>query len=189
MLATAIMEAQKYEIDVTRSTIKWTGEKVLGKHWGTVKIKEGHLIKNDNVSRGEFRIDMTTITVDDIKDAGTNAKLLGHLKSDDFFSVDNFNTSIFILEKITPYNPKPGENFNHWVSGKLTIKGITNDIRFPAQINFTERGFTASAEFTIDRTRWNVRYGSGSLFSNLGDSMIYDDIKFELAINGRLSAQ
>lgn len=184
MLTATAMQAQKFGIDVNASTLKWTAEKVTGKHWGTVKIKEGHLIKNDNQARGEFRVDMTTIKVDDIKDAGTNAKLLNHLNSDDFFNVENFNTSIFILEKITPYNPKAGENFNHWVSGKLTIKGITNEIRFPAMINFSDKGMTANAEFTIDRTKWNVRYGSGSLFSNLGDSMIYDDIKFELYLKG-----
>ncbi|MBE2189591.1 MAG: YceI family protein [Desulfobulbaceae bacterium] len=184
MLTATAMQAQKYTIDAKSSTIKWIGEKVIGKHWGTIKLQEGHLMRNDNQTRGEFRIDMTTIKIDDLKDAGTNAKLLGHLKSDDFFNVDNFKTATFILDKITPYNPKPGENYNYWVSGKLTIKGITNEIRFPAQIDFSETSFTSNAEFTIDRTKWNVKYNSGSLFSGLGDSMIYDDIKFELVLKG-----
>jgi polyisoprenoid-binding protein YceI len=184
MLTATALQAQKYTIDAKSSTMKWIGEKVIGKHWGTIKLQEGHLIRNDNQTRGEFRIDMTTIKVDDLKDAESNAKLLGHLKSEDFFNVDNYRISTFMLDKITPYNPKPGEKFNYWVSGKLTIKDITNEIRFPAQINFSENGFTANAEFTIDRTKWNIRYNSGSMFSNLGDRMIYDDIKFELSLKG-----
>jgi polyisoprenoid-binding protein YceI len=184
MLTATALQAQKYTIDAKSSTMKWIGEKVIGKHWGTIKLQEGHLIRNDNQTRGEFRIDMTTIKVDDLKDAESNAKLLGHLKSEDFFNVDNYRIATFMLDKITPYNPKPGENFYYWVSGKLTIKDITNEIRFPAQINFSENGFTANAEFTIDRTKWNIRYNSGSMFSNLGDRMIYDDIKFELSLKG-----
>jgi polyisoprenoid-binding protein YceI len=184
MLTATTMQAQNYTLDTKSSSIKWIGEKIIGKHWGTIKFEQGHLIRHDNIVRGEFRIDMTSIKVDDLKDAESNAKLLGHLKSDDFFNVDNYKLSTFLLDKITPYNPKPGENYNYWVTGKLIIKGITNEIRFPAKINFDERSFTAHAEFTIDRTRWDIKYNSGSLFSGLGDAMIYDDIKFELNLRG-----
>jgi len=173
--------AQNYETDTQKSILKWTGEKILGKHWGTVKIKNGTISNNNNKMTGSFEIDMTTIVADDLKkDKSTHDKLVGHLKSDDFFSVDKFSTSTFIIKKMDKYNPKKGENYNYMITGDLTIKGITHEIRFPAKIDINNNELKAKAEFTIDRTKWNIRYGSGTFFDNLGDKAIYDDIKFEL---------
>lgn len=176
--------AQDYIIDSKASGLKWTGEKVTGKHWGTVNIKDGGMTKSGNNFSGNFTIDMTSIKVDDLKDAETNGKLLGHLKSDDFFSVAKHNTSTFKLKGIKDYKPKKDEKGNHWVTGDLTIKGITHEIGFPAEIKFDGKGFKADAKFTINRAKWDIRYGSGSFFDNLGDKTIYDDIKFELSLAG-----
>jgi len=181
-LLSPVLFAQNYSVDAAKSTLGWTGEKVTGAHNGTVGIKSG-MFKVDDAMKmtGEFEIDMTSIVVLDIENADYNAKLKGHLESDDFFSVANYKSSTFEITKAVPYN---GESANYRVTGKLTIKGITNEISFPAQIDFTDEGFSANAQFTIDRSRWEIKYGSGSFFDALGDKLIYDDIKFDLNIAG-----
>lgn len=179
------MSAQNYSVDASSSSLKWFGEKVLGKHNGSVNIKDGTMTKSGKSFSGNFSIDMTSITNEDLKDAEYNAKLIGHLKSDDFFSVAKHNTATFKLKNIKDYTPKKGEQGKHWVTGDLTIKGITNEIAFPANITFTDKGFNADAKFSIDRTKWDIRYGSGSFFDNLGDKTIYDEIKFNLSLVGK----
>lgn len=177
--------ANNFSVDAKASKLNWTGEKVTGKHWGTVNIKNGSVSLNGEKMTGSFDIDMTSIVADDLKkDKATHDKLVGHLKSDDFFSVDKNPTAKFKLKKADKYNPKKGENFNYMVTGDLTIKGITNEIRFPAKIDIKGKNMTAKASFTIDRSKWDVRFGSGSFFDNLGDKMIYDDIKFDLNLKG-----
>lgn len=185
-LFAANVSAQNYVVDAKASNLKWLGEKVLGKHWGTVDIKDGMMTKSGNNFTGNFTIDMTTIKSDDLKDAETNAKLVGHLKSDDFFSVDKHKNSTFKLKNIKEYKAKKNEKGNYWVTGDLTIKGITNEIGFPAEIKFDSNGFKADASFTINRAKWDVRFGSGSFFDNLGDKTIYDDIKFDLLLVGKV---
>jgi len=180
-LAPALL-AQTYNVDAAKSTLGWTGEKVTGAHNGTVAISSGMMKMDDeNVLSGEFAIDMTSINCLDIESEEYNGKLVGHLKSDDFFSVANHPTATFEITRAVAYE---GDGANHRVFGKLTIKGITNEISFPAQIDFTDAGFTAKANFTIDRSKWNVKYGSGSFFDALGDKLIYDDIKFDLNLTG-----
>lgn len=174
--------AQTYNVDATKSTLGWTGEKVTGAHHGTVAISSGMFTMNDaKEMTGEFAVDMTSITNLDIESAEYNAKLVKHLKSDDFFAVASHPTATFEISRAIEFQ---GDGANHRVFGKLTIKGITNEISFPAQIDFTDAGFTAKANFSIDRSRWNVKYGSGSFFDALGDKLIYDDIKFDLHLTG-----
>ncbi|MEL6821664.1 MAG: YceI family protein [Calditrichota bacterium] len=177
-----VLFAQNYSVDATNSSLGWTGEKVTGAHNGTIGIKQG-MFKVDDAMKmtGEFEIDMTSIVVLDIEDPGTNAKLVSHLKNADFFDSGNHPSSTFEITKAVPYR---GENANYRVTGKLTIKGITNEISFPAQIDFTDDSFMAKAQFSIDRSRWEIKYGSGSFFDALGDKLIYDDIKFDLNITG-----
>jgi len=178
--------AMNFSVDAKSSKLNWTGEKITGKHWGTVNIKNGTVNLDNNKMSGSFEIDMTSILAEDLKgDKATHDKLVGHLKSDDFFSVDKNPTAKFTLKKADKYNPKKGESFNYMITGDLTIKGITNEIRFPANIDIKDKNMTANASFTIDRTKWNVRYGSGSFFDNLGDKAIYDDIKFDLTLKGK----
>ncbi len=154
--------AMNFSVDAKSSKLNWTGEKITGKHWGTVNIKNGAVNSDNNKMSGSFEIDMTSIVSEDLKgDKATHDKLIGHLKSDDFFSVDKNPTAKFTLKKADKYNPKKGENYNYMITGDLTIKGITHEIRFPANINIKDKNMTANASFTIDRTKWNVRYGSG----------------------------
>ena len=173
--------AQTYQVDTEKSLLKWKGEKVTGFHVGTVKIKDGKLIKNGEKFSGEFVIDMTTIDNEDLE-GEWKTKLLNHLRSDDFFSVEKYPTATFKVTKVALYKPREGENYTHKVTGDLTIKGITNEISFPVVMEVTDKMITADAAFTIDRTQWDIRFRSGSFFENLGDKLIYDDIKFDLKL-------
>lgn len=171
------------KLNTESSKLEWVGEKVTGKHWGTVAIKSGNLILNDGkLVGGKIEINMQSIVVDDLT-GNSKTKLEGHLKSDDFFSSEKNPTSTF---EITQIREEKGKNGNtHSVSGNLNIKGIVKEVSFPARINVSEDKITAFASFSLDRTLWNVRYGSGSFFDNLGDKTIYDEfqIKFNITAN------
>lgn len=176
--------AQTYTVDAANSKLAWEGAKVTGKHHGTINIQSGQLSLDGETLSGEFAIDMNSIVNFDLEDPQWNQKLVGHLKSDDFFSVDKHPVSTFKITNVAQYEAKEGEQATHTITGDLTIKGITHQISFPAYVNFTENGVVAEANFAIDRTKWDVRFRSGSFFENLGDKLIYDDIKFELNLKG-----
>lgn len=175
---------QKVAVDTKNSKMEWIAEKVTGKHWGTVNIKSGAFeMDGGKLTGGTFDIDMTTIKVVDIEDKETNAKLTGHLMSDDFFSVKNHNTAQFVITKVKEKEGKNGNNYE--ITGDLTIKGITKPITFPARISVKDNQMKAYASLDVDRTKWDVRYGSGSFFDDLGDRTIYDEfnIKLDLTAN------
>ena len=172
-----------YKIDTNKSDVAWVGKKVTGQHNGKIKIASGDLeVKGNVVSGGIITIDMTTISNEDLKEKESNDKLLGHLKSADFFNVEKFPTAKFEIGKMTPNTKAVGKN-NYNVTGKLTIKGITKDVSFPATVVIAGNSLTANADFKLDRTLWDIKYGSGKFFDGLGDKMIHDDfaIKFEIS--------
>lgn len=171
----------KFVVDAAATSIEWVGKKVTGKHNGYVSVNSGELvIDNLTVKSGTFDINMQTMTVEDIKDPGSNGKLLGHLKSDDFFSVDKFPSAKFVLTSVTQ---KSGNTYT--VKGKLTIKGITQDIEFPADITFEGKTMKANANIKVDRTKFDIRYRSTNFFENLGDKAIYNDFELNLALVAR----
>lgn len=161
------------KIDLEESTVNWTGKKVTGEHTGTIKIKSGSLKMNDGkLEGGSFVIDMTSIACTDL-DGGGAAKLVGHLSSDDFFGIANHPTAELVITDVS----RRGDTNNYEVSADLTIKGITKPVEFIAQVG----EHSAKADITIDRTEYDIRYGSGSFFDGLGDKMIYDN--FDLQVN------
>jgi len=142
------------KVDASKSTVKWLGKKVTGEHFGSIAVKEGSLeVANGKVSGGKVVIDMASLTVEDIKDAGTNGKLVGHLKSDDFFGVATFPTAELVVTKVE------NNGSNHTFSGNLTIKGITNPATFTATSSKDGKSTVYKGTLTIDRTKYNVRYG------------------------------
>lgn len=172
VLATVAFTNTKKEVNTSESTITWTGEKVTGSHEGTITLESGHLMMEDEkIIGGEFVMDMTSINVTDL--SGENKeKLEGHLKSEDFFGIEkNPKAKLVITSAASKGNGKYG------VVGDLTIKNQTHPITFDLMMN----GDTASTKLTIDRTKYDVRYGSGSFFDNLGDKTIYDN--FDLDVN------
>jgi polyisoprenoid-binding protein YceI len=177
IVCTAIAANPTAKVDTKKSTLGWAAKKVTGAHNGKVNISSGSFTLNGNVvTGGRFEVDMTSITCEDITDKETNGKLIGHLKSDDFFSVAGYPKATFT---ITEAKQVKGNEYE--IKGNLTIKGKTNEISFPADINVQAKTITAKANVKIDRTKWDIRYGSGKFFENLGDKMIYDE--FELNVN------
>lgn len=167
------------EIDTGASVIKWVGKKVTGQHNGTVNLKSGTVdIEKDSINGGQFEIDMKTIKVLDLTDAGNNAKLTGHLKSDDFFGVDQHPVATFKIDSIKPLKGK--KDANSEIKGTLTVKGISNPIVFPAWVEVKNGKGSAKGKFPVDRTLYNVRYNSGKFVPNIGDKMIYDNFDIEL---------
>lgn len=170
---TSIATAQNKKINVEKSTINWLGKKVTGKHTGTISFESGTLVFEKNALKGgSFTVDMTSINVTDLEAGKGKEKLEGHLKSDDFFGVEKYPTSTLEFKKIGSKG-----NGVYSVTADLTIKGITNSVTFDITVN----GNTATAKLVVDRSKYDVRYGSGSFFDNLGDKTIYDD--FELTVN------
>jgi len=166
----------KQKINTTASKIDWTGRKVTGKHTGTVNIKEGSLdIKDGFLVGGTFTIDMPSLKSTDLTGEYAD-KLEGHLKSDDFFATAAYPTSVL---KITQANAKGEGQFE--VKANLTIKDVTQPITFMATLLPDGKKYKATANLTIDRTLYNVKYGSGKFFEDLGDTTIYDE--FDLAIS------
>lgn len=164
-------------VDTNASYVKWTGYKVTGKHFGKVKIQDGKLDYNNGVlTGGSFVMDMKSISVEDISGEYAN-KLRGHLMSDDFFGVEKHPMAKFVITKAISRGT-PGA---YKVIGNLTIKGITKEIRFNADLK-EENGKTIGvASMKIDRSEFDIRFGSGSFFENLGDKTIYDE--FDLDVN------
>ena len=177
-MTTAVFAATQ-KVDVTKSVINWTGKKVTGEHHGTIAIKEGNLeVNNSKITGGKIVMDMPTIADVDLTDAGMNAKLIGHLKSDDFFGVVNFPTSEFIITKAE------ANGNNYTFTGNMTIKGITNPVSFTATSSKDGKNNVYKGSLTVDRSKYNVRYGSKSFFNDLGDKVINDEfiLNFNLVV-------
>ncbi len=180
--AEAPAEAVSYSVNLDESVIGWKGSKLAYYHNGTINLQNGSLsVVDGKVVAGEFDIDMTSLTdLDLADDAEKKAKLEGHLKSDDFFNVEEYPTSTFVITDVEQI-----DGAKHMVSGNLTMKGTTHKISFPADIEVTENGVNASALFSIDRTKWNVNYNSGNIFTDLVADQVISD---EMALNLKLIA-
>ena len=160
------------------SNIDWVGKKVSGEHTGTINIKEGAIQFHDgHLSGGKILIDMASMTTTDLEGEWAD-KLIGHLNSPDFFDVKNHNTATLTITSF-----KLNEGTNYSVSGTLMIKGISKPITFPATIEMKDGKLAAYAEVKVDRTLYDIKYGSGKFFEGLGDKMIDDEfiVKFKIA--------
>nr|WP_229215310.1 YceI family protein [Dyadobacter bucti] len=164
-------------VDTKSSTVVWGAKKVTGTHAGTVPLTSGSLIvDNDKLKGGNFVIDVKSLVVTDVTDKEMNGKLTGHLKSDDFFSVEKHPQAKLVISSVTP---KGGNAYD--VTGKLTIKGITQDVKFPATVKADSKKVTANAKVTVDRTKYDIKFRSANFFENLGDKAIDND--FTLDVN------
>ncbi|MFI8380454.1 YceI family protein [Leeuwenhoekiella sp. NPDC079379] len=160
------------KVSVKSSSISWEGKKVTGNHEGTIQLKDGFFqMEGDAITGGEFVIDMSSINVTDLE-GDSKGQLEGHLKSDDFFGVEKFPSAKLVITKAV----KKGNTYA--VTGDLTIKDTTAPVTF----DLVKAGNTLSTLLTIDRTKYGVRYGSGSFFDNLGDKAIYDDFTLDIKL-------
>lgn len=175
-------DGNKMNVDAKASSMNWKGSKVTGSHVGTVAVQSGSVESDGKtITSAQVNIDMTSIqcTDADMNDE-YKGKLVGHLSSPDFFNTAEHGTASFDLTK---FEAKKGENgANYMVTGKLTIKGITNTISFPAKVTMNKGEIIVEAKVMVDRTKWDIKYGSGSFFDSLGDNMIYDDMEIDFRI-------
>ena len=171
VLATTSVSAQNKKVDTSKSSINWVGKKVTGQHSGTINIKDGALVfKGKKLAGGTFTVDMTSLTATDLT-GEYQGKLNGHLKADDFFGTEKFPTATLVFKKI---GVKTLNVYN--VTADLTIKNITKPVTFDISVN----GDTATTTFNVDRTKYDIKYGSKSFFDSIGDKAISDE--FELAV-------
>jgi polyisoprenoid-binding protein YceI len=171
----------KYDVDTEKSKLTWKAEKISGGHDGFVFLKSGNIMMDHGkISAANFVVDMNTITNEDIESEEYSQKLVGHLKSADFFEVDKFPEVTFSMIKS---NPNGNDKFD--IVGELTIKGNKDVISFPIEISQTKSELIAKGTFTFDRTKFDIIYGSGSFFDNLGDKAIKHEVNvdFEIVFN------
>ena len=172
LLITTSLFSQMKPINTETSKIKWKGREISTKtHYGSLKFIDGKISISNNEVKGQVRVDMESLKVEDLT-GGFKNKLEGHLKSDDFFSVDKHKISM--LKVIS--SKKMGDNY--LIDAILTIKEISHPLSFELSIDDNK----ATANLSFDRSKYNVRFRSGSFFENLGDKLILDDIDLEVEL-------
>jgi polyisoprenoid-binding protein YceI len=158
------------KVNVETSVVIWTGYKLTGQHEGTITLKEGVLLfENETLTGGNFIIDMTTINTTDLQ-GGAKNRLDGHLKNEHFFDVDKHKTAAMTFKDVKP------NGSSYFIIADLTIKGITKEISFNMKVSEN----LATANLKIDRTKFNITYKSASLSNVLKDKAIYDE--FDLRV-------
>jgi polyisoprenoid-binding protein YceI len=178
-------DTKNYVFDVKNSSIHWLGKKVTGQHDGGVNLKSGEItLAGEELKAAKFVVDLTSITVADLTDPGYNAKLVGHLKAEDFFGTDKFPEATFELKKAS--SPKKAESGNTYtVDGIFTIKGVSNEVSFPIVLVKSGNLVTAIGKINIDRTKYGIKYGSKSIFSDIGDKAIDDNFELDIKLSGK----
>lgn len=174
-----IQGQETYKISPENSTIEWVGEKVSGAHSGYINLQNAFfLFKEKKIVGGEFNIDMNSIKCTDIENPAYAAKLEEHLKDPDFFNRSKYPTSNFKITNII------FDGTSYMITGNITIKEISQEITFPAKFENDGDLFRANATLKIDRTKNDIKYGSGSFFDDLGDRMIYDEFTLKIHLQG-----
>ena len=172
LYANSSLSAQITGINLQESIVNWNGGKVTGAHEGTINFKEGFFIyENDKIVGGDFIVNMSTLINTDLT-GKDKLELEKNLKSFNFFNTEDFKTSELVFKSIID----KGKNL-YKVTADLTIKGVTNTIKFDLILN--KQG--ATAKLKIDRTKYGIQYGSGTFFDDIGDWTIYEE--FDLNID------
>ena len=170
-------EFETFYADIESSNVEWVGARPASQHNGIVTLKDGTLlISEGEIAGGEFVIDLENIVVLDITDPSRNARLKEHLESDDFFDVPNHPEAVFEITGVQKLDQSDDEN-THRLTGNLTMRGVTRSVTFNAAIDVDNNRVNARSEqFLIDRTEWGVNFQSRSVFADLVDRFILDDI-------------
>ena len=157
---------------IAKGIINWEGSKITtDSHTGTLDISEGELtFEADALVGGSFIVDMNSIVCTDLSEK-SGARLVGHLKSDDFFGVAEHPTAALTFTSVE------ATETGYTITGDFTIRDITNAETFELKIN----GNTVTADLEIDRSKYNVKFRSGSFFENLGDKLINDELKLRVS--------
>lgn len=193
-------------LDVATSTVAWTGYKPTGKHFGKIPATAGTLVvEGDAITGGTFTFDITGLKIEDMEESNENyGKLWGHLQSPDFFDAANHPQATFEITAVEPFTA--GEmiadkqefasantpavdssiapaNPTHWISGNLTMRGTTKNIKFPAAVAVENGAVSAKAGFNIDRTAWGLAYGDEATAADKAkDQFIYNTVSLVLDV-------
>jgi polyisoprenoid-binding protein YceI len=197
-------EGKTLTIEAASTQLQWRGYKPTGQHFGKIPATEGMIaVKGDEITGGKFTFDITGLKIEDIPETSEDyAKLWGHLQSDEFFdaanhptatfeitSVENFSSSDVIADQeqfSTDNTPKSASSLSpanptHWISGNLSMRGVTKNIKFPASVKMENGAVMATAGFNIDRTAWGLAYGDESTaLDKAKDQFIYNTVSLEL---------
>ena len=171
----------KKEITISKENgqITWKGKKFTGEHVGNVEITKGNLrFEMGELRGGTINVDMRSLNNSDITDKEYNAKLVDHLKSEDFFSTERFPTATF---KITSVMPAKGATYD--VKGNLTIKGITKPASLKVNRSEEKDSFKYQGDLVFDRTDYNIKFKSKKFFESIGDKVIYDEVSLNIEFN------
>ncbi len=204
-------KASNYALDVSTSSVSWVGSKPTGKHGGTIAVKDGSInIENDVIVGGSINIDLNNIICEDLKESQEyHDKLIGHLKSEDFFDVANHPLAVFEITSVEAIDSsfqvevkeefetenKPAsadvhivESPTHKVTGNLTLRGTTLSIAFPANISMKDGSVHAEAKFNIDRTLWNVKHNDeADVADKAKDKFIYNTVNVGFVISASVA--
>jgi polyisoprenoid-binding protein YceI len=181
----AAPEDRDYAVDPEASTVEWIGRNIGGRHFGTVRVLSGRFtIRNGLPAAGSFELDMDSFEVADLEDEMAEL-LIAHLKSDDFFASAEHPTARYEITGLEAVpDARPGAP-NCTVSGRLTMRGVTEDLSFPAVVAAKADALALDAHFDLDRTRWGVNYGSGKLYEDLGMHLVNDDVSLQVRLIAR----
>jgi len=170
--------------NVTEGVISWLGKRTIGNlHTGTIKVQDGELtVSRGQLIGGVINIDMTSVSVNNLKDPGAKSDLESHLKDSDFFEVRKYPKGVFRIDEVLPSNLP---EFNWVVSGELTLKGKTNRVNIPVKMTITDKELTAqSANFVINRTQWGINFQSG-LLGTVKNKIIEDIVPLSLTVTAK----
>jgi rhodanese-related sulfurtransferase len=173
-----------FRLDLEKSIIKWTGANLSNSHTGILRFADGGVeLRQGQLVDAKFQIDMKSLACDDIKDAETNQMLVWHLSSDDFFDVAKYPMAKFQLTAAKALSTGTAGSLNYEMSGRLTLKGVTDQVTFAAVVGQSDPSTIAGqAHLEFDRTRWDVLYGSGRFFAFLGKHLVNDLVHLHLII-------
>ncbi len=171
-------KSQSYKVDNHASKINWLAKKVTGGHNGAIGISSGMFhVQNDVATDASLYIDIRSITDADLTDKNSNDKLVTTLKGETFFNSAKYPGATFVSTSVVHTS-----GLQYTVKGKLTIKGITNEVSFPATIIINKNKLTATAKISVDRTKFDIKIRSKSFFENLGDKVIYDNFDLDITL-------
>jgi polyisoprenoid-binding protein YceI len=183
----ANLHTDVFKVDTKLSKLEWFGSKKSGNHNGTIEFSGGEIHDNHGNLTGSVEVDMNTIKNTDISDETYRGKLEGHLKSADFFDAAKYPKSVFVITSATPLSNPTTAGATHMVKGNLTIKDKTNEISFEAMIKDELGKKICTGSAVIDRSKYDIRYGSKTFFADIGEKVIYDEftLKFYIVANYR----
>lgn len=180
---TLSLPAGTFIIDKNLSTIEWEGRNPSTSHVGTIEISEGLIQSEGGEIGGKIEVDMNSIRNSNLEGDELQPVLEAHLRSDDFFFTSMFPTAVLHFKEVTAIKPVWQTSPNHHVKGELTLRGVTASLDFDMTVNVADEStLTLEAHFDIDRTRWNILYGSTRFFEHLGMHKVFDLISMKVRL-------